>query len=223
MLPKHQLIILLSIVNLFLLQRANSASFVYRDVGRNNATSVTTSSSPVIKVNHGSLVGHPASPTPMKISTLALMVSLLAIVSGAIMLWLIHLVQKRQCTLIRKEFGMTAEDAHLSSTALASNPYQSVSKENSKDVFPMPDAPNQKTYVLTPKISLTCPEGNTSLLMHQTSRLILALRVIASFGHVCARDSVRKLGDENKAVYVSYYTWSSFMRLILGHSVILCQ
>ncbi|XP_066016917.1 uncharacterized protein [Pocillopora verrucosa] len=168
MLPKYQLIILLSIVNLFLLQKANSASFVYSDVGRNNATSVTTSSSPVIKVNHGSLVGHPASPTPMKISTLALMVSLLAIVSGAIMLWLIHLVQKRQRTLIRKEFGMTAEDAHLSSTALASNPYQSVSKENSKDILtiPMPDAPNQKTYVLTPKISLTCPEGNTSLLMH---------------------------------------------------------
>ena len=54
-------------------------------------------------------------------------------------------------------------------------------------------------------------------------QLILALRVIASFGHVCARDSVRKPGDENKAVHVSCYTWSSFVRLILGHSVILCQ
>ena len=54
-------------------------------------------------------------------------------------------------------------------------------------------------------------------------QLILALRIIASFGHVCARDSVRKPGDENKAVHVSCYTWSSFVRLILGHSVILCQ
>ena len=54
-------------------------------------------------------------------------------------------------------------------------------------------------------------------------QLILALRVIASFGHVCARDSVRKPGDENKAVHVSCYTWNSFVRLILGHSVILCQ
>ncbi|XP_022790755.1 uncharacterized protein LOC111330198 [Stylophora pistillata] len=163
---KYQLVIFLAIVSFFLLQKANSARFVYKGGEQSNATSVTTSNSPAVGVNHGSLVGHPASPTPMKISTLALLVTLLTIVSGATMLGLIHLVRNRQRALLQQEFAMTEEDAYLSSTALASDPYQSVSKGNSEDkvTIPIPDTPNQKTYILTPKISVTRPEGNTSAL-----------------------------------------------------------
>ncbi|KAL9958596.1 hypothetical protein ACROYT_G035630 [Oculina patagonica] len=114
--------------------------------------------------NYDSLVGHPASPTPMKVPTLAALVSALTVVLIIVVLSLIHLVRKRQRSLLQKEFAMTLEDTELSSTALGNDPYRSVSGRASYESFtiPMPDDPSQASSFLAPQISLTSAAGKTT-------------------------------------------------------------
>ena len=58
-------------------------------------TAGPTSNSSAIAGSHGSFVGHPASPTPMKVPALAVIVSLFAVVLIIIALSLTHFVRER--------------------------------------------------------------------------------------------------------------------------------
>ena len=49
----------------------------------------------VIPNNYASIIGHPVSPKPMNVPTVAVIVMLAAAVLIGLVLWLIHLVRKR--------------------------------------------------------------------------------------------------------------------------------
>ncbi|KAJ7390130.1 hypothetical protein OS493_027166 [Desmophyllum pertusum] len=153
--PKELLVILLLVVSFSQWQKGHAQKYYdlysnnefYRakknHIGSEVARAVTSSSPsqtksssslPVMTVNYGSLIGHPASPTPLRVPTLVAIVSTVAVILIIIVLWLIHLVRK------------------------------SVSRRDSGESFsiPMPEQPLLKSSVLAPQLSVTSPAGLTT-------------------------------------------------------------
>ncbi|XP_020623122.1 uncharacterized protein LOC110060680 [Orbicella faveolata] len=158
--PKELLMVLLAVFSFPHPQKGINAqeyydlysdNVFYRGMQREALTDPTSSGYLAnTTVNYDSLVGHRASPTPIRVHIVITLVLILAVVLVIVVFWLIHLVRKRQRSSLRKEFAMTSEDAQLSSMALGDDPYESF-------CIPVPE-----DHRLTPQISLTSSAGLTT-------------------------------------------------------------